>query len=214
MKMPNHFTSTNCSPFRIQTVASESISYPKHFQGKISVDVIHDGGNIPPELMTNSSINHEKLLRSYQIERDWGADLVAGQIASRLGIGQFLSVNTARCAIDFGRFPGSTKAGATHLGRYAINHPFAAWLSYEEKRSLLENHYDVISDGMDAFLEHKVLSSPSTTATINLGRAPCRLTDDSYGGLPNNSGYISWLLMFPDGLAEFTVDRGCATVFR
>ena len=85
MKMPNHFTSTRS--FTVQGSdcrLSESISYPKHFQGKISVDVIHDGGNIPPELMTNSSINHEKLLRSYQIERDWGADLVAGQIASRL----------------------------------------------------------------------------------------------------------------------------------
>ena len=212
MKMSTNFTSTNRSPFRIQTVDSEPINYHEHFQGKISVDVIHDGTNIPPELLTNPSINHEKLLRSYQIERDWGADLVASRIASRLGIGQFMSVNTARCVIDFGRFPGSTKAGATHLGRYANNHPIAAWLSYEEKRSLLENHYDVISDGMDAFLKHKVLKlAIHTYDRYNQSgtERPAVSLVTRMEAYQNESRMPLGVFdpMFPDGLAEFTVDR-------
>ena len=210
--MHNHFSSANMLPFRIQSVASDSISYPEQFRGRVSVDVIHDGSNIPPMIMNNPNINAEKLLRTYQIERDWGADLIAGRIARRLGIGQFMSVNTARCAIDFGRFPGSTKAGATHLGRYAINQPFANWLSYEEKRGLLENHYDVISDGMDAFLRHKVLKlAIHTYDRYNQSgtERPAVSLVTRMEAYQNESRMPLGVFdpMFPDGLAEFTVDR-------
>ena len=59
--------------------------------------------------------------------------------------------------MDFGRFPGATKNEATHLGRLAINQPFSKLLDFNQKRAVLEEHYDVISDTMDEYLQGKLL---------------------------------------------------------
>ena len=59
--------------------------------------------------------------------------------------------------MDFGRFPGATKNEATHLGRLAINQPFSKLLDFNQKRAILEEHYDVISDTMDEYLQGKLL---------------------------------------------------------
>ena len=59
--------------------------------------------------------------------------------------------------MDFGRFPGSSKDDATHLGRHAINQPFTEWLNFQQKRDVLEEHYDSISDSFDELLQGKIL---------------------------------------------------------
>ena len=127
------------APARFEAVASETINYPQQYANLISIDVIHDGEYIPPAFLADAhgdKIDHDTVLQQFIKERDWGANLVAARIAQRLGLQGFLTVNTARCLMDFGRFPGSTRHGATHLGRFAINLPFADKLGFFQKRKL------------------------------------------------------------------------------
>ena len=85
---------------------------PPQFRDTILLDVIHDGDWIPEEFTRNEKgelIPEEAFLDAYYYERDWGASLVAGEIASFLGLPGHYSVNVARVLMDFGRFPGPWK---------------------------------------------------------------------------------------------------------
>ena len=77
----------------------------------------------------------EEHLDAYYYERDWGASMVAGEIASFLGLPGHYSVSQgARVLMDFGRFPGPTPKDADHLHRFALNYPFSKLLSYQQKK--------------------------------------------------------------------------------
>ena len=56
--------------------------------------------------MKTASLFPKNTLDAYYYERDWGASMVAGEIASFLGLPGHYSVNVARVLMDFGRFPG------------------------------------------------------------------------------------------------------------
>ena len=121
-----HYLPKDHTPISIYRTPQDPTPFPAIYQKLITIDVIHDGVYLPPDLMIDkhgTPISKEIIQESFIIERDWGANLVAERIAKRLGLGSYCSVNTARCLLDFGRFPGSTRPGATHLGRFAINQP-------------------------------------------------------------------------------------------
>ena len=145
----SHFISRNHEPVSICSLPPNPTPFPEQYKKLIAIDVIHDGVYIPPEFMKDKegqSINTELIQENFIVERDWGANLVAARIAQKLGLEAFCTVQTARCLLDFGRFPGSTRSGASHLGRFAINQPFSDKLNIRQKRNLLRHHYDRISD--------------------------------------------------------------------
>ncbi|MBM74576.1 MAG: hypothetical protein CMK59_04175 [Proteobacteria bacterium] len=210
-----HFIAENQPPIRFETVKSKPIKYPEIYRNMISVDVIHDGCYIPPKYLSDSEGNpfdQEIIQRSFQIERDWGANMVARRIAESLGLDGFTTVNTARCLLDFGRFPGSTRGNATHLGRFAINYPYSSLLDFYQKRTLLSEHYDQISKMMDKTLEGKLLKiaihtydqyNESGTERPHVSLVTRTLEYQMESRMP--LGVFDPL--YPDILAEFTVDR-------
>jgi hypothetical protein len=133
---------------------------PDEFRDRVMVDVIHDGNWIP-EKFTSPDPDHvlhpTNLESSFVSERDWGAECVASSLASALHLPRYHRVNTARALLDFGRFPGTSRSGADHMSRFAITHPFSEQLDHKQVQDLLENHYDVISRGMDEVMEDKLL---------------------------------------------------------
>ena len=133
---------------------------PEALRSRIAIDVIHDGNWIPRSFTSSdpSHILHPTRLHDpFVTERDWGAECVASCLASALHTPGYTRVNTARVLLDFGRFPGTSRVGADHMNRFAITHPFSEHLSHKQVQDLLENHYDVISAGMDETSRDKLL---------------------------------------------------------
>jgi hypothetical protein len=195
--------------------AGRSYRYPEEVRDLLLVDVIHDGAHLPPEYLVDASgrkISQAVIRKQFHHERDWGANRVANRIASRLGLSHYYTVNTARCLLDFGRFPGITQEGASHLRRFAINHPFSELLSFSQKRRLLEEHYDQISVGMDEAIQGKMIKiavhtydryNPSGTE-----RPEVSLVTRALGyQLESEMPYGVFDPLYPDILAEVTVDR-------
>lgn len=130
---------------------------PAEFAKKIVLDSIHTGKCIPGDIA--KKVSSTKLLRHYRIERDWGADLVAKDLAHMLGISWY-EVQIARVLQDIGRFSGDTITGndgsvRDHLLRKSTNYPFTE-VSKHEKFPLLAL-YDQISDAMEKILKEIVL---------------------------------------------------------
>lgn len=125
---------------------------PEQFRSAISIDAIHDGNFIPHIFADQIGANLSELTKIFERERDWGASLVAQYLAEALHLEDFFRVNSARALIDFGRFPGVSQLGATHMERMSINYPFAQILHHDEKRALLLEHYDEISKQLEARL--------------------------------------------------------------
>ena len=179
------------------------------------VDVIHDGAYLPPEFLLDArgrKIPQSIIRQQFHLERDWGANRVANRIASRLGLSHYYTVNTARCLLDFGRFPGITQEGASHLRRFAINYPFSDLLSFTQKRSLLEEHYDQISLGMDQAIQGKMVKiAVHTYDRFNASgteRPEVSLVTRALGyQLKSEMPYGVFDPLYPDILAEVTVDR-------
>jgi hypothetical protein len=209
------FIVENKSPVQFQEVEKSTSDLPRYYRDRVSVDVIHDGAYIPEQFLCNdqNQVFNKKLIQKYFVqERDWGANFVATRLAEKLGLNGYLTVNTARCLMDFGRFPGSTKEGATHLGRFAINYPFSDLLNLQQKRSLLESHYDYISDTMDEYLQGKILKIAIHTYdqynASGTERPQVSLVTRMLGyQLESRMPIGVFDPIFPDILAEFTVDR-------
>ncbi len=111
------------------------------------VFTIHDGDQIPRHLLgerTEEVLGRPEVAAAYMKERDWGANLIAREIGRELGLGGYLRINLARVVMDYGRFPGSSDAQASYLGRSAIFPPFHHLLSEEAKHEVLRC-YDEIS---------------------------------------------------------------------
>ncbi|HJL40813.1 MAG TPA: hypothetical protein RMG48_05870 [Myxococcales bacterium LLY-WYZ-16_1] len=127
---------------------------PEAVRGAVHVDAIHDGNRIPAEYLSHApEPAWEGLQARYATERDWGAALLAGALAGALRLEGFHRVNTARVLLDFGRFPGVTPSGAGEKERCAIHAPFDSWLTFDQRRRLLEGHYDRISADMARCIE-------------------------------------------------------------
>ena len=209
-----HFISAQHAPVSIKKVPIDPTPFPESYRSKIAIDVIHDGVYIPSEMMVDKfgqNINQEIIHENFIVERDWGANIVAERIAKRLGLGSFCTVETARCLLDFGRFPGSTRKGASHLGRFAINQPFSDRLGLRQKRDLLKNHYDVISDVMGDYLQGKFLKiAVHTYDQYNQSgteRPEVSLVTRSEGLQKENQlPFGVFDPIFPNSIAEFTVD--------
>ena len=210
-----HFIAEAQPPVSFVEVSSDPLPFPEMYRNLISVDVIHDGPYIPPGYLIDANgdpFDHELIQRSFEIERDWGANIVAQRLAEKLGLKGFTTVNTARCLVDFGRFPGSTRGNATHLGRFAINYPYSSLLDFDQKRSLLSEHYDAISRFMDKTLEGKLLKiaihtydqyNESGTERPHVSLVTRTLEYQMESRMP----FGVFDPLYPDILAEFTVDR-------
>ena len=182
---------------------------------RVMIDVIHDGATLPPEYLVDGDgrrIAERSFYEAFVVERDWGANLVAARIAQQLGLRGHYTVTTARCLLDFGRFPGITRAGAPHLRRFAINHPFSTWLGFEQCSRLLGEHYDGISAGMDHAIEGKELKlAVHTYDRYNdngTERPAVSLITRALGVQENHElPFGVFDPLFPAILSEFTVDR-------
>jgi hypothetical protein len=119
---------------------------------KIFIYTVHDGDIIPPRFVTHNGETRldQALLESQFIRmRDWGANLVAKQLAAALGIKSYSRVRLARVLLDFNRFPGTTSDSARDpLQRQSISEPFGHFLHHAEKMELLEQ-YDRMSDRIE-----------------------------------------------------------------
>lgn len=136
---------------------------------KLMIDTIHDGAAIPApfweaflEAQSNKKVSWDEFEEVYVSERDWGADLFSSSLVQALNrrghpCPGHVRVNIARVLMDFGRFPGNTPHGAEHLERFAINYPFSKLLYYDQKKQLLENYYDKISDQYEELIGNQLL---------------------------------------------------------
>jgi hypothetical protein len=200
---------------QVDTPADGVLRFPEVWRDQITIDVIHDGNVLPPEYLIDARgrrIPERTWYHAYVHERDWGASIVAERIVERLGLGSYLRVNTARALLDFGRFPGSTAPGAPHLRRFAINTPFSLVLDFAQKRRLLEEHYDAVSDGMDEAIRGRMLKiAVHTYDRYNASgteRPQVSLVTRALGYQMDSEMPMGVFdPLYPDVLAEFTLDR-------
>ena len=203
-------------PFTFEAPVGEPVGeLPEGFRDRIQIDTIHDGDRIPPEFLVDAKgrpIEAPTIRNAYELDRDWGAGLVAARLAGALGLPGFHQVNTARVLMDYGRFPGSTSAGADYLSRFAINYPFSDLLDHDQKRGILEGQYDRCSTAMEKAIGGRLIkiachtydrrnASGTTRPHVSLVTRSLAYQRDSR--LP--VGVFD--PMYPDQLAEFTADR-------
>ncbi len=200
---------------RVEVRPDDPFPYPEGFRRRVVVDVIHDGDTIPSRFLVDRSgdpIPAHLYRATYVQERDWGAAMVAWGIAEGLGIGGFYHVDIARALLDFGRFPGSTPPEAGYQDRYAINFPFSALLGHDQKRALLEEVYDRISNDLEASIDGALLKiavhtydprNRSGTRRPMVSILTRSLTYDRTSRLNFNV----FDPLYPDELLEFSCDR-------
>lgn len=197
------------------TPQPSELELPDDAKQKLSIDVIHDGDVIPGELLVGPSgepIPESAFWDHYVIERDWGAGLVAGELARHLGLTGYYNVQIARVVMDFGRFPGITRKSAEHLGRHAINYPFSHLLGFEQKRRILEHYYDAISRRFDEFIapvQVKIaIHTYNTDNPSGTRRPPISVITRCVGyQVSSEMPYGVFDPLYPDILGEFTCDR-------
>jgi hypothetical protein len=188
---------------------------PDDAKRKLSVDVIHDGNVIPEEMLVDpqgARIADDAFWEYYVKERDWGAGLVAGELARHLGLGGYWNVEIARVLMDFGRFPGITPADASYQSRHAIAYPFSDLLGFDQKRRILEHYYDTISAHFNTIVERsQVKLAIHTYDTYNQSgtlRPPLSILTRCVGyQVRSEMPYDVFDPLFPDILGEFTCDR-------
>ena len=136
-------------------------SCPEAYRSRIVIDTIHDGDQVPEGLLRSPRvqplIKDGSFWSSYVRERDWGANVVAEHLARALGLSGYHRVTVARVVMDFNRFPGSSPPDADPVDRLAIVDPFARHLNHEEKRFILDRHYDAVSERMEAAIDGKLI---------------------------------------------------------
>lgn len=160
---PVQFSAVSTQPFEFvpNPSASSVGSCPPAYRDRLVIDTIHDGHAIPEGLLRSPRVEplarDGRLWSAYVTERDWGSNVVAKHLAKALGLSGYHRVTTARLVMDFNRFPGSSPPDASSIDRLAIVAPFSQYLNHEEKRYILENHYDAVSQGMEAAIDGKLI---------------------------------------------------------
>ncbi len=182
----------------------------------IVVDTLHDGDRIPARILESPRVQplvrDGTLRRHYVAERDWGANLVAGYLAGALGLEGYHRVTLARVVMDYNRFPGSSPPGVSPQDRLALIDPLASCLSQQEKRYLLAEHYDAVSDAMEGAVLNKLIKvavhtydvhNESQTERPEVSIATRSLSYQLHSRLP----FGRFDPMFPDRLVESSADR-------
>jgi hypothetical protein len=122
---------------------------------------LHDGDRVPSELYENGELqamaSDGRVEQAIASVRDWGADLVAGHLASALGISGYHRVGVARAIVDFNRFPGLTREGSRHVERLALGGPLADAMTAKQRRHVLSSHYDAISERVDELVDDQLI---------------------------------------------------------
>ncbi|MCP4809293.1 MAG: hypothetical protein GY913_12055 [Proteobacteria bacterium] len=203
------------APLEFCPVATGPAVLPEEYQNRVLIDVVHDGNVIPEEFLVDGegrAIPQEEYLPRFIEERDWGAKLVAKQLALKLGLEGYYSVSIARVLMDFGRFPGITQGVAGHLRRSAINQPFAGHLGHEQRRDLLETWYDGISSAFDGRVRGRLVKLAIHTydPTNNNGTPRPKVSLISrVAGFDHDSGvtHTAFDPLYPHILGEFTAHR-------
>jgi hypothetical protein len=189
---------------------------PAHVRDRIMVDVIHDGATIPAPFLVDGDgrpIAPEEFRREYELDRDWGAGLVASRLAGALGLSGWYNVRIARVLMDFGRLPGTTTHGqADYQSRFAINYPFSRLLSYEQRRAVLEGCYDAVSAELERHIRRRVVKIAVHTydrlnASGTLRPAVSLVTRSQAYQTASRLPTGLYDPLYPDLLAEFTADR-------
>lgn len=199
----------------VPAVGEATHRIPAAYDGRILIDVVHDGNVIPEAYLHDfegKPIPREAFERRFVSERDWGARLVAGELARALGMEGFYSVSLARVLMDFGRFPGSTTGVMGHLRRFAINYPFSELLGHEQKRDLLETWYDGVSGAFDGRVRGRLIKFAIHTydpRNKNGTLRPKVSLISRVDGFDHDSGvtHTSFDPAYPHILGEFTAHR-------
>ncbi|NUN12445.1 MAG: toll/interleukin-1 receptor domain-containing protein [Myxococcales bacterium] len=137
--------------------------FPESYKDRIVIDTIHGGDFIPAQIYRSlaqrlsDQMLFEHVNKGYAREKDWGCNYIAAGLVRALNLPGFYRVNIARVLLDFGRFPGITRANADYLSRFAINYPFSHYLSHAEKKKVLEDYYDRISETYEKAVRRAVL---------------------------------------------------------
>ena len=215
---PFDFDRPGDPPYQLQPIKpTAEHAAPRPFRGKVLIQTLHDGAAIPARYRFapdgNPRVDPELLRQRFSEERDWGANLVAEQIASALGLRGYGRCRVARALVDFNRFPGSTPDNHLELmDRQAINFPFSSALVHEEKLEVLERYYD----GTSALLEQHMANKTIILSVHTYDeRHPShtRRADVSLVHLPRNyqrearMPYGVFDPLYPDQLAESTCSR-------
>jgi len=212
---------THCEkPFEMVEVEPRGQLLPDNLRDRVLIFTVHDGDWIPPHYLVDAQGNPRVEPKSfhdrYVSERDWGANLVARNIASSLGLRGYARCNIARVLLDFNRFPGSTTPGNRDpLERLAINDPFSSLLDHQEKMEVL-GLYDRVSDLFEEhWLSGNILMlgvhtyderNPSQTIRPDLSLVTCSAAYLKESRMP----YGVFDQMYPDVLAE----SACSRVLR
>ncbi|MEO1368476.1 MAG: hypothetical protein AAFX50_14980, partial [Acidobacteriota bacterium] len=117
----------------------------------ILIFTIHDGAQVPRHLWGERSeevLSRPDMVSSYVRERDWGANVVAEELARQLGLSGYARVNLSRHIMDFGRFPGTSSVGENYLMRHSLFPPAELLLTEDAIHDLLARYYDGISQAI------------------------------------------------------------------
>ncbi len=140
-------------PIELVPTSGAPGSCPPEYRDRIVIDTLHDGAHVPGRLLASDSaqklVASGELERNYVSMRDWGANLVAHHIAERLGLAGHYRVNVARVVMDFNRFPGMSAPSVGPLDRMALSGCLSEALGHTDRRFVLEQCYDAISQGLE-----------------------------------------------------------------
>ncbi len=210
------FTTSPADPLEFVAVGPDPDADAGPGRDQIVLDTLHDGDRIPSRVLESPGVQRllddGTLWRHFVAERDWGASLVAGYLAEALGIGGYHQVTLARVVMDYNRFPGSSPPGAAPQDRLALIDPLASCLSQQEKRWVLAEYYDAISDAVDRAVANRSLKVAIHTYDVHnksrTERPPISIATRSESYQRNSRlPFGRFDPMFPDRLAESTADR-------
>lgn len=210
------FDSEHEGPFEVVPVDAEIDPITEPIRDKLFVYTVHDGDVIPQRFRFDErgrpTVPHEIIERAHARERDWGANLVAKQLAIQLGLPAYGRVRIARALLDFNRFPGNTPPGNRDpLVRLSINRPFTEALSHAQKMDALDL-YDSISDRLEQILHDKIIAigihtyderNASTTSRPHLSLVTIPAGYQREARMP----YGVFDPIYPDVLGESTCSR-------
>ena len=120
---------------------------PGDHESRVLIHTIHDGRIIPEFLLPGPQDPRrgEKLAAlhaRYWVERDWGANTIAGLVAANLKLGQYYIVPIARHVLDFGRTAGASAPDADLSSRRAFNPPVLDLVTELDRLEELHRYYD------------------------------------------------------------------------
>ncbi len=202
----------------VPVTATGEHGLPEALVDRIAIYTPHDGGAIParfyfgPDGVT-PRLDPTELAARHVSMRDWGANLVASELAATLGLRTYARCRIARVLLDFNRFPGRTLADdAEPLETLAIGPLYGRVLRHDEATDLLDSCYDPISEGIEAVLADGLIGIAIHTYDEEHASRTKR-ADLSIVSLPlsyqRNSRMTHGVFdpLFPDLLAESTCSR-------